>query len=127
MQAFSYLIETRIVFGLGAVDQISAQVSALEIQRALVVTDQGIVQAGLLEKVTQPLANAGIEFAVFDEIEPNPRDTTILKGAQAAQDFEADVVIGLGGGSPMDAAKAIAVMAVNEPPLDQYCGVGADP
>jgi len=127
MQAFSYLIETKIVFGLGAVEQISAQVSALEVQRALVVTDQGIVQAGLLEKVTQPLANAGIEFAVFDEIEPNPRDTTILKGAQAAQDFEADVVIGLGGGSPMDAAKAIAVMAVNEPPLDQYCGVGADP
>ncbi len=93
----------------------------------LIVTDKGIVQAGLLERVTNPLDEAGIDYVAFDEIEPNPKTTTILEGAAVMRDAQANVVIGLGGGSPLDAAKAIAVMAVNEEPIEQYCGVGADP
>jgi alcohol dehydrogenase class IV len=81
----------------------------------------------VLDTVLQPLASAGVDFEVFDEIEPNPRDTTIVSGGQAMRDARANVVIGLGGGSPMDAAKAIAVVAVNDGPLESYCGAGADP
>jgi alcohol dehydrogenase class IV len=124
---FDFHVKTKIVFGLNSVERLGAEIRAFDAHKVLLVTDKGIIQAGLLEKITRPLESADIEFAVFDEIEPNPKDTTILKGAQCMQDTQADVFIGLGGGSPMDAAKAIAVMAVNEEPIEQYCGVGTDP
>ncbi len=124
---FDFHVKTKIVFGLNSVERLAAKVENLGAKKVLVVTDKGIIQAGLLEKITRPLESAGIEFVVFDEIEPNPKDTTILKGAQCMKDAQADVIIGLGGGSPMDAAKAISVMSVNEGTVEQYCGVGADP
>jgi alcohol dehydrogenase class IV len=63
----------------------------------------------------------------LDQIEPNPRDATILAGAVLAKKAGAGAIVALGGGSPIDAAKAIAVMAANEGPLADYCGAGADP
>lgn len=127
MRAFSFQAGTKIIYDVDAVEQLPLELAALEMEKAFVVTDQGIVQAGLLDKVTRSLASAGVGFRVFDQIEPNPRDATILKGSQAMREAQADVVIGLGGGSAMDAAKAIAVMAVNDGPLDRYCGCGPDP
>jgi alcohol dehydrogenase class IV len=124
---FTFHAKTRILFGLNSLEQLGAEVRRLGDSKALVITDKGIVEAGLLEKTMAALESAGIEFEIFDEIEPNPKDSTILKGAEHAKDTGADLFIGLGGGSPMDAAKAVAVMSVNDGPLESYCGVGADP
>ncbi len=123
---FNFQAKTKIVFGAGVLDNLGAEVTNLNARKALIVTDKGIVKAGLLEKTAQALTAAGIEVAVFDEIEPNPKDTTITAGARYMKDAGADIVVGLGGGSPMDAAKAISMLSVNEEPLEQYCGVGAD-
>ncbi len=86
----------------------------------MVVTDEGIIKAGLLERIEQFLQNAELEFAVFDEVEPNPKDSTILKVVQCLIDAKAQAVISLGGGSPMDAAKAISVMSANEGSIEAH-------
>lgn len=124
---FKFQAATKFIFGVDSISQLGQEVRALGGKKVLIVTDQGIVKAGILDKISQPLAEAEIEAAVFDEIEPNPTDTAILAGAQRLKAERADVVIGLGGGSPLDAAKAIAVMATNDGKVTDYCGVGADP
>jgi 1,3-propanediol dehydrogenase len=124
---FKFQAATKFVFGVDAINQLGQEVQALGGQKTLIVTDKGIVKAGIVEQVTRPLAEANIEVAVFDGIEPNPTDTAIVAGAQQLKAEAADIVIGLGGGSPLDAAKAIAVMATNDGQVTDYCGVGADP
>ena len=96
-------------------------------KRALIVTDKGITGAGLLESVFARSLTPLIEFIVFDDVEPNPTDKTIDRGAEAARMGRADAVIAIGGGSPIDAAKGIAVMAVNEGSVEPFCGAGVDP
>lgn len=127
MQPFSFQVPTKVVFGAGSVKDVSSEVDALNAKHVMIVTDPGIVKAGLVDKVTEPLCAAGIAYSIFDEIEPNPKTTTILRGAEVMKEAQSNVVVALGGGSPLDAAKAIAVMAVNEGPIEDYCGAGADP
>jgi len=127
MQPFKFQTQTKIVFGSDAVAQLPDELAAIGTQKALIVTDQGLLRAGLLDRVAGVLGQGGVEFEVFDQIEPNPRDAAILAGAERAQASGTGVIVALGGGSPIDAAKAIAVMAANEGPLAGYCGAGADP
>ncbi|HEC35738.1 MAG TPA: iron-containing alcohol dehydrogenase, partial [Anaerolineae bacterium] len=101
-----YFVSPEIVFGEGALDALDE----VEGRRALVVTDATLVQLGLMDKVQTHLDNAGIETHVFDEVEPDPGVQTVQQGAQVAREVEPDWIIGLGGGSPMDAAKAIWVL-----------------
>ncbi|MEJ2735956.1 MAG: iron-containing alcohol dehydrogenase [Anaerolineae bacterium] len=90
-----------IVFGEGALDYLTQ----IKGNRALIVTDQNIVALGFVEKVQAKLAEAGIEAAVFDEVEPEPSLQTARRVAQMAQTQEPDLIIALGGGSCIDAAK----------------------
>ncbi|OGO01749.1 MAG: alcohol dehydrogenase [Chloroflexi bacterium RBG_13_52_14] len=99
-------ISPRIVFGEGALDVLDDLVG----NRALIVTDKVMVQLGLVNKVIAHLKKAGIQAEIFDEVEPDPSVQTARQGAQMAQDVQPDWIIGLGGGSPIDAAKAIWVL-----------------
>jgi alcohol dehydrogenase class IV len=92
-----------IVFGDDALEHIR------EIQgnRALIITDENLVKLGFLDKIARELKMAGIEYKVFDKVEPDPSIETVKKGAQLALDYQPDWLIGLGGGSSMDAAKMI--------------------
>jgi len=99
-------VSPRIVFGEGALDVLDE----LEGRRALIVTDATLVQLGLVDRVKAHLDNAGIEVHIFDEVEPDPSVQTVRRGAQVALEVAPDWIIGLGGGSPMDAAKAIWVL-----------------
>lgn len=101
-----YFVSPQIVYGEGALDALDE----LKGRRALVVTDRTLVQMGLVDKVKVHLDRAGIEMRVFDEVEPDPIVQTVRRGAEVARQFEPDWIIGLGGGSPMDAAKAIWVL-----------------
>ena len=95
-----------IVFGEDALDYL------VEIQgsKAFIVTDENIVALGFVEKVQAKLSQAGIETMVFAEVEPNPSMQTVQRGAEAARAYTPDWIVGLGGGSPMDAAKSIWVL-----------------
>jgi alcohol dehydrogenase class IV len=99
-------ISPRIVFGEGALDALDELVG----NRALIVTDKGVVELGLVNKVIAHLKKASIEVCVFDEVEPDPSVQTVRKGAEVALQLQPDWVIGIGGGSPIDAAKAIWIL-----------------
>jgi alcohol dehydrogenase class IV len=95
-----------IVFGDDALEYLYT----IQGKRALVVTDSTIVKLGFVDRVVKALSRAGIESRVFDEVEPDPSLQTIKKGATVAMDYKPDWLIGLGGGSSMDAAKGIWVL-----------------
>jgi len=99
-------VSPRIVFGEGALEVLDE----LEGQRVLIVTDGMMVKLGLVDKVKAHLDIAGIEVHVFDEVEPDPSVQTVRRGAQIAMEVAPDWIVGLGGGSPIDAAKAIWVL-----------------
>ena len=94
-----------IVFGSGALDYLTD----LPGSKALIVTDENMVRLGFVERVRAALAQSGIECQVFAEVEPNPSLQTVKRGAEAALAYGPDWIIGLGGGSSMDAAKSVYV------------------
>ncbi len=109
----SFEIPTVMKHGLGAVETLADEAKALGMKRPLVVTDSGIVKAGLLDRATAPLKAARMGFAVFDRVAPNPPIATVDEGAVVYKSEKCDGVIGFGGGSAMDTAKAIGVVANN--------------
>jgi alcohol dehydrogenase class IV len=108
-----YFVSPQVVFGEGSLDALDE----LKGKRALVVTDRTLVELALVDRVKAHLDKAGIETHVFDEVEPDPTAQMVQRGALVAQDIGPDWFIGLGGGSPMDAAKAIWVL-YERPDLD---------
>ncbi len=98
-----------VVTGEGALEYLKE----VEGKRALIITDKVIHKLGFVEKVANYLNQVGLEVKVFDEVEPEPSVETIVKGAEFARNFSPDLLIGLGGGSCMDAAKATWILYVN--------------
>lgn len=110
---------TRIIFGQGSVRDLGEHLSALGVRRALLVTDAGVQSAGLTDPCENALRGRGIAFEIFSGVETNPTESNIEAGARAYAEASADGVIGLGGGSPLDAAKLIALRARCELPFEQ--------
>lgn len=101
-----YFVSPEIIFGedsLDALEDISGK-------RVLLITDANLVQIGLADRVSSKLIKAGFELQIFDEVEPDPTISNVLKGTQLAASYKPDWIVGLGGGSPMDTAKAIWVL-----------------
>ncbi len=118
---------TRVVFGIGARSTVGAEATANGLRRALIVTDAGVVAAGLIDDVRAALEAAGVATAVFDGIESNPTQANVEAGAASYRAHRADGLVAVGGGSPIDAAKLIAVRAATETPwekLDDAVGGG---
>jgi choline dehydrogenase len=106
--------------GLGAVGGLADEVRALGVRRPLLVTDGGCVNAGLLERALEPLKAAGMDAVIFDRVVPNPGIALVDEGARVYAAEKCDGIIGLGGGSPMDTAKAIGVVACNGGSIRDY-------
>jgi alcohol dehydrogenase len=114
-------LPTKIIFGPGALSQLKEVVkSEFNASNVFLVTDPGIMEAGIGERVLSQLET----IQVFDEIEPNPKSPTVNRAGKLAREIRPDLVIGLGGGSPLDAAKAIALLASNEGNIEDYEGKG---
>jgi len=110
---------TEIVFGAGTMGELGRITSQrLRSSRPLLVTDKGVEAAGIAARVLQHLT----PLAVFSEIEPNPKHETVDRGGELARELKPDLVIGLGGGSVLDAAKAIALLAANTGRIEDYEG-----
>ncbi|SMX27217.1 1,3-propanediol dehydrogenase [Pelagimonas phthalicica] len=90
----------------------------------LFVTDPGIMGLGLAEKALQDLSEKGFEVTLFDQVEPDPKATTVLEAAEIARNAKVSAVIGFGGGSSMDVAKVVALCLGSDQPLDDMYGVG---
>lgn len=111
---------TRIVFGRGAIKELPAELKRAGATRPLLVTDKGILQAGLLRFVAPLLEQAGIKAPLFTDFSGNPTDADALRGIEAYRAAGADGVLGVGGGASLDMAKAIALLVHHAPPLAQY-------
>lgn len=124
MTNFTYYIPTRILFGRGILNELHAQ--PLPGKKALIVTTTGqsIKRFGYLEKVEKQLEKAGVSSVLFDRILPNPVKKHVMEGAALAKSEGCDFIIGLGGGSSIDSAKSIAVMATNEGDYWDYIAGG---
>ena len=115
MNSFIATIPERIVFGAGSLNHLSQHAAGLG-KKALIVTGKSIrpEKTALLDRIKCQLTTAGIDSVVFAEVEENPTTTTCDRGSVFARENGCDVVIGVGGGSAMDAAKIIAMLCVNE-------------
>lgn len=101
-------------FGPGARKELPAVIERLGKQKALVVTDNGLVKFGVVKMVTDVLDEAGIAYEIFSEVKPNPTVTNVKDGIEAFKAAEADFIIAIGGGSSMDTAKGIGIV-INNP------------
>jgi alcohol dehydrogenase class IV len=111
---------TKVVFGPGAIQRLPAQVARLKMRRPLVVTDAGLVKAGIAQRVYDVLKSAGVEFAVFDRVQLDPTEKDVFAGLEAYRQHQCEGIIALGGGSPLDAAKLVQLLTTHEPPLSRY-------
>ena len=122
LNSFNFELPTRIVYGVGAIGKLVESIEALRSQKVLVVTDKGVEASGLLAPISEQLAAAGLKFDIFSDVEPNPKDRNVHAGAQVAQRLQADCLVAVGGGSPIDCAKSVAVMATHEGVVRDYEG-----
>ncbi len=123
LDSFEFILPTRIKFGPGTVNQLAGELEALKAAKVLLVTDRGIVKAGLLDKVTRVLKDK-VELTVYDGVEANPKDRNVEEAADLARRAGVDCVVALGGGSPIDAAKAVCVLALQGGRAKDYKGKG---
>jgi alcohol dehydrogenase class IV len=104
----TFNLPVRIVYGAGIIERLGREAKAIG-QKAMIVTYSDIRRVRLLDRVVENLKSNGVDTVIFEEVEPNPRSSTVDKGAKIARDNKIDLVIGLGGGSAMDTAKGIAL------------------
>ncbi len=102
-----------IIFGRDLLKQVGSCARRLGGHKVFLVSDQGLFNAGWVDQVMHSLLQAGMSFVYYDQITPNPKDTEIEAGAKEYIKKGADVIVGLGGGSSMDAAKGLAILVSN--------------
>lgn len=110
MNVFQFRSPTTILFGEGALSQVVTQMKRLGAARPLIVTDKGVIGAGLMNGLAEHLEGAQCPFAVYDGVQPDPGTSNVEAAVEAGKQHQADLVIGLGGGSAIDVAKSAAVV-----------------
>src|SRR4051812_14622658 len=120
MALISYL--TTIRFGCGVLSEIPEDLAALSVRRPLIVTDKGVRAAGLLERLFAVMPS-GMPQTVFDDVPSNPTEAAAHAALARYRDHACDGLVALGGGSPIDLAKAVALLATHPEPLAQYAAI----
>lgn len=121
---FNMYVPTKILFGAGTLNELGKQL--LPGKKAVIIISSGKSTRanGYLSRTEEQLAQAGVTTSVFDKIQPNPLKETVMEGAAFVKAQDADFIVALGGGSVIDSAKAIAVMAANPGDLWDYIASG---
>ena len=108
-----FYMPTRALFGRGIAGQVAEHVTALGCDAVLLVTDPGVRAAGLVAPVEAALTDAGVAVAVFDQVQPNPRDIDCMAGADVISSSGQRLLVAVGGGSAIDTAKCIGLLRTN--------------
>ncbi len=124
MRSFRFLMTTEVYFGEGVVSRVGQEVSHLGKRALLVTGKQSSRRSGALGTVMDSLEQAGLAVEVFDQVEENPSAETVERGGEIARQMGCEVVVALGGGSPMDAAKGVAVLAGLGGRIEDFLGSG---
>jgi len=119
---YSFLMETKIIYGSGSVDQLGLIAKEKGAKRVVLVTDSGVKKTGLIEKIQNNLKEHGIDNKLFEEIELSSSTETVDKGAKLIHQKKYDLIVAIGGGSSIDTAKAISVVVTNGGKCLDYAG-----
>lgn len=120
--AFEFATNSKIYFQPGSIKKLGEEVKTLRGGKVLLVTDKGVKNSGVLAKAVESLEKEALPCVVFDEVEPNPSAETAQKGYAFMKEKGCDTLAAVGGGSPIDTAKAIGIQATNPEPLLKYEG-----
>jgi len=112
-----------ILHGGGCRRQLPALLESLGVRRPLIVTDPGVIALGFVDELEEILEGKDCTPSRFDQVQPDPADTSVEAGVEALRNHQADGVIALGGGSPIDTAKVMAIRSANPGPLSDYMGL----
>lgn len=112
------------LFGPGSLNLLADEIKKRGLGRALIITDKALIEAGVVKRVETVLASAGVSYIVFDEVLPNPTVSIVNSGFERCRMIDADFLVAVGGGSSIDTAKAVGIIATNGGPVEQYEGVG---
>ncbi len=121
---FDFHTPTRVVFGPGTLNRLGELARELGATKALLVTDPGLEAAGHPQRARQSLLDAGLEVAIFDDVEENPTSKHVDIGVRFAKPLGIDIIISVGGGSAMDCAKGINFLLTNGGKMSDYKGFG---
>lgn len=109
-----------IVSGPDAVKRTGMEMRSKGLKKAFIICDEGVQNAGIVDKVTDSLTRSGIEFMIYNKVLPDPPDTMVNEAGTDAREYEADCIVGVGGGSSLDTAKMVRMLMDYPPPVTQY-------
>jgi len=112
MKGFSFEQPTELEFGAEKIDSLPEKLENMKIEKLIIVTDKGIEKAGILDRIESYLDK--IDYKIYDQVDPNPKDFNVEEGTGIAREFDPDGILALGGGSPIDCAKAIGALLSGE-------------
>lgn len=121
--SYQILMPSTVLYGVGCIEQLGNKVKPLG-KKALIVSDKVMTDVGYVEKIQDILTQQDIGYEVYNEVNGEPTDVMIEKGLTIYKDNNCDFLIGIGGGSPVDAAKAIGLMNTNPGNIVDYMGLG---
>lgn len=125
--SFRFNLFTRIEFGIGVTNKLGEYAKELKSTKAMIITDRGVERTGIIDAVRAPLEEAGVEVYVFNEAVGNPPIEVVDKGAELLEKIEAEMLVGVGGGSAMDTSKGIGVVEANGGSIKDYKLLTAGP
>jgi len=115
-----YNFPTTIYYGRGSIETFVETLKGKKHERTLIVTDRTLREIGLLDRLAGLLDGGGIQYSIFADTHPNPSKEDVESGARAFKESGCDSLIAMGGGSPIDTAKAVKIMVAHPAPLEQY-------
>ena len=124
LKAFDFVLPTKIRFGFGVSAELEKEIKNMGKNTILIITDKGLTRAGVVTKVVEKLSEDLItNLIIFDEVQPNPRDTIVHSAYEIAKSQGADVLVAIGGGSSMDVAKAVSILLTSGGVISDYEGL----
>ncbi|MCK5884248.1 MAG: iron-containing alcohol dehydrogenase [Bacteriovoracaceae bacterium] len=123
MSELRKFVAPEIMFGGGARKLVPQYAKNLGVRRPMLVTDQGVIDAGWAKEIEDLLRNEGIEVFIYSNVTPNPRAEEVMIGADHYREQKCDGIIAIGGGSPMDCAKGIGIVVSNNQYITDFEGV----
>jgi len=122
--SFEFILPTKIRYGAGILKTLGEELKNLKARKVMVITDKGLVNAGMVEKVITIINDENMDYIIYDEVEANPKDYNVEACADVARKEFIDTIVAFGGGSPIDAAKAVTVLAKQGGKVRDYQGKG---
>jgi alcohol dehydrogenase len=116
-------VAPEFIFGTGAIHKTADYIRNFGAEKVLLVSDPGLGKAGWRDKVEKALRSDRIPYVLYDSVSPNPRDSEVMEGAECFNQHNCDMVVVIGGGSPMDCAKGIGIVVSNRRSIGSFEGV----